>query len=344
VSVTVRQLAEWINGEVCGDAETEIAAAMPIDDARPGDVTFAESSRRVAQLHHCLADAAIVPLSTPPGTKTIIRVADPIMAFALVVQRLHSRPTLVPEGIHPRASVHPSAKIGKDAWIEPLAVVGIGSSIGDRCRLGSGVVIGRGCRLGDDVTIFPNVVIYDGTVIGNRVTIHANAVIGSDGYGYRTHGGCHIKVPQLGFVEIGDDVEIGAGTTIDRGTFGPTRIGTGTKIDNLVQIGHNCRIGRHNLLVSQVGLSGSVTTGDHVILAGQVGVADHVEIGERTIVGAKAGVVKDVPADQHYLGAPATAARDQKRILMSMEHLPEIRRDVARIKRQMGLTDEKSAG
>src|SRR5204862_5130966 len=152
-----------------------------------------------------------------------------------------------------------------------------------------GAVVGRDCRLGDDVTLYPNAVLYDGTVLGDRVIVHGNAVLGADGFGYRFHDGRHVKVPQLGHVEVGDDVEIGACTTIDRGTFQATRIGAGTKIDNLVQVGHNCQIGQHNILVSQVGIAGSTTTGNYVVMAGQVGVADHLHIGDGASLGAQSG-------------------------------------------------------
>jgi UDP-3-O-[3-hydroxymyristoyl] glucosamine N-acyltransferase len=191
------------------------------------------------------------------------------------------------------------------------------------------------------VTLFPNAVLYDGTVLGNRVIVHANAVLGADGFGYRLQDGRHVKAPQLGHVEVGDDVEVGACTTIDRGTFEPTRIGEGTKIDNLVQVAHNCRIGRHNLLVSQLGIAGSSSTGDYVVMAGQVGVRDHVHIGDGALIGARAGVARDVAAGERMLGAPATPEREQKRILMSLEKLPEIRKDVHRIKQHLGIKDEE---
>jgi UDP-3-O-[3-hydroxymyristoyl] glucosamine N-acyltransferase len=233
--------------------------------------------------------------------------------------------------------------IGEQPSIYPFASVGVGTVIGARSRIHNGAVIGRHCRLGDDVTIYPNVVLYDGTVLGNRVRVHANSVIGADGFGYRLQNGRHSKVPQLGYVEIGDDVEIGACTTIDRGTFRATRIGEGTKIDNLVQIGHNCNVGRHNLFVSQMGMAGSSSTGDFVVLAGQVGVVDHVHIGDRTVVGGKAAVTKDVPEGQRLLGAPATPEREQKRMLMSLEKLPEIRRDVRRILQHLGLDQGSNA-
>jgi UDP-3-O-[3-hydroxymyristoyl] glucosamine N-acyltransferase len=257
---------------------------------------------------------------------------------------LQGRAEPPPHGIDPKASVHPSARIGEGASIHPFAVVGEGTVLGARCRLYPGAVVGRACRLGDDVTLYPNVVVYDGTVIGDRVIVHGNAVLGADGFGYRFHDGQHVKVPQLGHVEIGDDVEIGACTTIDRGTFQATRVGAGTKIDNLVQVGHNCQVGRHNLIVSQVGIAGSSSTGEYVVLAGQAGIVGHLHIGDRAAVGGQAGVTKDVPPGQRVLGSPATPERDQKRIMMSLEKLPEIRRDVRAIKQRLGMADEADNG
>src|SRR5262249_4679759 len=188
-------------------------------------------------------------------------------AFIAIAEHLQGPRAAAPAGIDPRASVHPTATLGPDCRVLPFAVIGEGAVLGARCQVHSGAAVGAHCRLGDDVVLHPNAVLYERTIVGHRVTVHANAVLGADGFGYRLHQGRHAKVPQLGHVEVGDDVEIGACTTIDRGTFGATRIGAGTKIDNLVMIGHNCTIGRHNLLVSQVGIAGSCTTGDHVVLA-----------------------------------------------------------------------------
>jgi UDP-3-O-[3-hydroxymyristoyl] glucosamine N-acyltransferase len=182
-------------------------------------------------------------------------------------------------------------------------------------------------------------VLYDDCRLGNRVVVHANAVIGADGFGYRVQNGRHQKVPQLGSVEIEDDVEIGACSTIDRGTFGPTRIGMGTKIDNLVMIGHNCQIGKHNILCSQVGIAGSTCTGDYVVMAGQVGVADHLSIGDQVTIGAKSGVPGNLPSRSQVLGTPATPHKEQVRMMLTLEKLPEIRKDVQRIKRHLGLED-----
>jgi UDP-3-O-[3-hydroxymyristoyl] glucosamine N-acyltransferase len=342
MSVTVGHLAQLVGGEVVGDSDIPITAARPLGDARPGDITFVEDDKHASGLHDCRASAVVVSVSVPANGLVLIRVTDALNAFITIVRHLHGRAEPPVHGIDRLAHVHSSATIGPDASVYPFAVVGEGTVIGARCRIHSGVVVGRFCRLGDDVTLYPNAVLYDGTVLGHRVIIHANAVLGADGFGYRLQNGRHVKVPQLGCVEIGDDAEVGACTTIDRGTFGATRVGEGTKIDNLVQVGHNCRIGRHNLLVSQMGIAGSSSTGDYVVAAGQVGIVDHVHIGDRVRIGGQAGVTKDVPAGQQILGSPATLERDQKRILMSLEKLPEMRRDLRRIKQHLKMDDEPS--
>jgi UDP-3-O-[3-hydroxymyristoyl] glucosamine N-acyltransferase len=318
-----------------------------MDEAGPEDITFIESDRNARHLKTCRARTAVVPpalaarrqeLKGDDGTPlTLIEVADPLTAFVALVRHLHGEPVAPPPTIDPRAAIHPTAQVGPDASLAPFAVVGEGSILGARCRLYAGAVVGRNCRLGDDVVLHSHAVLYDGTVLGNRVIVHANAVLGADGFGYRFQGGRHVKIPQLGSVEVSDDVEIGAGTTIDRGTFQATRIGEGTKIDNLVQIGHNCQIGRHNLFVSQVGIAGSCSTGDYVVMAGQVGIADHVRIEDRATIGARSGVFRDVPAGERFLGAPARQEREEKRILLSLEHLPEMRRELARILKKLGL-------
>jgi UDP-3-O-[3-hydroxymyristoyl] glucosamine N-acyltransferase len=339
VTVTLRELAELVHGQVHGDGELLIHAARTLQEALPGDITFVEDDKHASQLHGCQASAAVVPTSVPPNGLAVIQVGDPLTAFVAIVRRLHGRAEPPVHGIDPRAAIHPSAQIGPDASILPFAVIDEGCVVGARCRIHGGVSIGRFCRLGDDVVLYPNVVLYDETVLGNRVIVHANAVLGADGFGYRPHNGRHVKVPQLGHVAIGDDCEIGACTTIDRGTFQATRVGEGTKIDNLVQVGHNCRIGRHNLFVSQMGIAGSSSTGDYVVVAGQAGIVDHIQLGDRVVIGAQAGVTKDVPAGQCMLGSPATPVREQKRILMSLEKLPEIRKDVQRIKQVLQIVD-----
>lgn len=347
VTITVRQLAELVGGQVCGEADIPITAACPLGEAGVTHITFIENEKHAYLLRKCRAGAVVVPESlTPAAGLTVIRVADPLAAFIAIVRHLHGRAEPPPHGIDPGAVVHPTVTLGLEVSLHPFATIGEGSVLGARCRISSGCAIGRHCRLGDDVILYPNVVIYDGTVLGDRVIVHANAVLGADGFGYRLQNGRHVKVPQLGHVEIGNDVEIGAGTTIDRGTFQATRVGEGTKIDNLVQIGHNCQIGRHNLLVSQVGIAGSSRTGDYVVIAGQAGIADHVHIGDRTTIGAGAGVPGDIAADQMVLGAPARPIRDQKRILVTLDKLPEMYRDLRRVKQKLGMSgaDKETRG
>jgi UDP-3-O-[3-hydroxymyristoyl] glucosamine N-acyltransferase len=261
------------------------------------------------------------------------------MAFVAIFQHLHGQATLPPAGIDPRAAVHDTARVGLDSSVQPFAVVGSHSTIGARCVLHSGAVIGNHCQIGDDVILYPNATLYDHTVVGDRVIIHANAVIGADGFGYRTRQGRHVKVPHLGNVIIEADVEIGAGATIDRGTFHATRIGAGTKIDNLVQIGHNCDIGKHNILAAQVGIAGSCTTGTHVMMGGQVGVKDHLKIGDGVLAGGKTGIRHDVPAGGRLMGYPAQDEHDYVRQIVNIKRIPDMRKDLLRILRHLGLDD-----
>lgn len=337
MGVTVRELADWVRGEVLGDPELAITNARTLTEAGPGDITFVESEKNLAAWQTSRASAAVVPASLPVSGRPVIRVADPLMAFADIVRHMRGRPAEPPGAVHPTAYVHPTATVAPGVSVGPFAVIGEGSQIGENSTIGAGAVVGRFCKFGRDVTVHPRVVVYDDCVFGDRVTVHGGSVIGADGFGYRTHEGQHIKVPQLGWVELEDDVEIGACSTVDRGTFGPTRIGAGTKIDNLVMIGHNCQIGKHNVLCGQVGIAGSCTTGDHVVMAGQVGLADHVTIGSRVMIGAKSGVASEIPSDSNVLGAPAVPLQQQKRLLISLAKLPEIRDDVKQIKKHLGL-------
>ena len=341
MSVTVGQLAEWVRGEVLGDADLPIAHARALTDAQPGDITYVEGDRHHLEAwHNCKASAAVVPMSVPVNGRPIIRVADPLMAFARIVQTLRGRTAPDSHSIDSTAIVHPTACLGPGVSIGPFVVVGEGAEIGANAMLHTGVVIGRGCRIGRDAVLYPRVVLYDDCVLGDRVTIHANAVIGADGFGFRVLDGKNVKVPQLGWVEIEDDVEIGASSTVDRGTFGPTRIGAGTKIDNLVMIAHNCRIGRHNLLAGQSGVAGSSTTGDHVVMAGQSGIIDHAQIGDRVMVGARSAVLNSITSDSRVLGYPARTEGQTKRSWIVFEHLPELRKDVKRILDHLGLEDK----
>ncbi len=339
MTVTVRTLAEWVRGEVLGDGDLPIANARTLSEAEPGDITFVEHEKHLNAWHSSRASAAIVPGNVPVNGRPIIRVSDPLMAFAQVVQQLRGRPVEAAPSISPTAHVHPSVRLSPGASVGPFVVIGEGTEIGPDCTLHAGAVVGRSCKLGANVTLYPHVVISDDCILGNRVIIHANSVIGADGFGYRTHQGRHVKVPQLGWVELEDDVEIGACSTIDRGTFGPTRVGTGTKIDNLVMIGHNCQIGKHNLLCSQVGIAGSCVTGDYVVMAGQVGVADHLRIGDRATILAKSGVSGHVAAGTQVMGSPARLHKEYARMVACLDKLPELRREITHISKHLGLEE-----
>jgi UDP-3-O-[3-hydroxymyristoyl] glucosamine N-acyltransferase len=350
VQVTVQQLAALVGGQVHGDGDLLIRAARPLHQAGPEDISFVENERNLRHLKTTRARAAVVTpalaarlpdfLASDAQPITSIHVPDSLFAFVTIFRHFHGKPEPQPHGIDPLASIHPTVQLGPDSSVFPYVVIGEGTTLGARCQLHSGAVVGRNCRLGDDVVLYPHAVLYDGTLVGDRVIIHAGAVLGADGFGYRLQDGRHVKVPQFGCVEIGADVEIGAGSAIDRGTFQATRIGAGTKIDNLVQVGHNVQIGQHNLLVAGVGIAGSCTTGDYVIVAGQAGLADHVQLGDRAVIGAQSGVARDVEPGERMLGSPARAEGEEKRIFLSLNHLPALYRDIRRIKKELGIKEE----
>ena len=341
MNVTVRQLAELVHGSIVGDPQIAIHGARTLQQAQAGDISFLEHPKYQTQLEKSKASAIIVEIDFPVPGKTLIQVADPLGAFIIIAKHLKGIQDPQRTGISPKADVHPDAAIGADPTIHAFASIGEGSSVGDRCRIHSGVVIGRNCRLGHDVVLYPNVVLYDDTILGDRVIIHANSVLGSDGFGYRLQQGRHVKVPQLGNVEIGADVEIGACTTIDRGTFQTTTIGAGTKIDNLVQIAHNVSVGQHNFLVSQTGIAGSSSTGQYVVLGGQVGVADHVHIGDGVLVGARSAVYRDIPAGQRLIGSPAEQEIPQKRVWATLPKIPAMHRAIRKIQQHLGIAEKE---
>jgi len=287
------------------------------------------------------ASAAIVGPHFKPtpaeNSLPVIEVEDPIMAFLAV--RSHLGGTEKPRwaGVHPMAWVAPSAKIGADVAIYPFVYVGDEAEVGPGTTLYPGAVIGERCRLGAGVIIHPNAVLYPDVILGDRVEVHAGTVLGGDGFGYRFIDGRHVKIPQTGRVEVGDDVEIGANCTVDRATFEATRIGEGSKIDNLVMIGHNNQIGRHNLLCGQVGIAGSCKTGDYVVMAGQVGVKDKTEIGDGVKIGAQAGVHRNIASGEQVLGSPAIPVREQRRLFQMIARLPEMHKQLRELSSQVTL-------
>jgi len=360
VVATVEQLAALVRGRLVGDGSVSIRSARPVAEAGPGDITFIESERYAKLLRSSPASAAIVGPHfnhSRPAIKedlAVIEVDDPISAFLAVRNHLAGEEKPRWTGIHPQAFVAATARIGANVAVYPFVYVGEKAEIGEGTTLFPGVVIGEGCRIGQGCTIHPNAVLYPEVVLNDRVEIHAGTVLGGDGFGYRKVSGRHVKIPHTGGLEVGSDVEIGANCAIDRATFEATRIGEGTKIDNLVMIGHNNQIGRHNLLCGQVGIAGSCTTGDNVVMAGQAGIKDKTQIGDGVIVGAQAGVHRNIPSGQQVLGSPAIPVREQRRIFQMIARLPEMHRQFRQLAAQIDVitaalsmqaeTDRASAG
>src|SRR6266446_3025486 len=303
-TVPLGEIVDFVGGHYVGNRNRQISTVAPLAEAGEEHLSFLSNRKYLPQLAQAKAGAILVPKDLEGEDERWIRVDDPYFAMARIMTRWFSaRP--MPKGLSPKASIAPSARLGTNVAVGPFTTIGEKVIIGDNVTIFQNVSIEAGSVLGDDSIIYPGVVIYDGTRIGCRCVIHAGVIIGSDGYGFAMHDGKHHKIPQIGIVRIEDDVEIGAGTTIDRAALGETVIGEGTKIDNLVQIGHNVKIGKHCLLVSQVGIAGSTELGDHVFVAGQSGFSGHLKIGNRVQVAAKSAVLEDVPDDTKVMGSPA---------------------------------------
>jgi UDP-3-O-[3-hydroxymyristoyl] glucosamine N-acyltransferase len=342
MTFTAAEIAKCVEGKVVGDDSIPLTGFAPAERARCGDLTFAENADYFARAEESAASAIIVDGQFTSARKVLICVANARIAFAKVLALFFPEPVF-PAGIHPTALIAASAQIDSSAHIGPHCVIGEKVRIGARSVLQGGNHAGANCRIGEDANLFPNVVLYSRTEIGNRVRIHAGSVIGSDGFGYVLDGGIHRKVPQIGSVIIHDDVEIGANVTIDRGALGPTVIGKGTKIDNLVQIAHNVVIGENCVVVGQAGISGSTKLGDYVTLAGQVGLAGHLKIGNRVIVAAQSGVMHDIPDGEKWFGYPAQPDRQTKRQIIALHQLPDLLHRVARLEKKIGIKPKSSA-
>ena len=334
MAVSLSQLAELVGGQLRGSS-VEISGAATIAVAQPGDITLADSVGRAGKLAESKAIAAVVPHDLDCQVVPTIAVEDVHLAFAKIVEHFRPMRPVRSPGASPEAHIAPTAKIEKGVDVFPQAYVGEDVEIGTGSVIHPGAKIMPGCVIGRNVTIFPNVVLYESTRVGNDTIIHAGSVIGAYGFGYHQVEEAHEISAQLGNVEIGSNVDIGACVTIDRGTYGPTVIGDGTKIDNLVQIAHNCRLGKHNLICSQVGIAGSTTTGDHVVMAGQVGVRDNVHIGSKAVLCSKAGVPNDVPEGEMVLGSPAAPLRQQKLQMAAIAKLPDMRREFRTLQKKV---------
>ena len=328
MAITLEALAKHVGGTPSGDPARQVTGAATLDLAGPTEITLIDAADKIHLLAKSKAGAAIVPVGSGRLDRPTIEVADVHAAFAATITSFRPPRRLTRCGVSPQAAVDPTARLAADVDVHPLASVGADVEIGAGVTIHSGVRIMEGCRIGAGTEIFPNAVLYPDTVVGQRCIVHAGAVLGAHGFGYKVNGDAYALSAQLGWVEVDDEVEIGANTTIDRGTYGPTVIGRGTKIDNLVMIAHNCQIGRTNMICSQVGVAGSTSTGNWVVMAGQCGVRDHVHIGDGAVLGARSGVSNDVPPGITVLGEPAIELRARKLQLATMSKLPDMRKEL----------------
>jgi len=329
------ELAVLVQGELVGDPELLIGGVADFDNAIAGEITFVADLKRGARLEECKASAIIVPLAVTEISSPAIRVKNPYLAAARIHALFADEP-FVATGIDARAVIGHDCHIPAEVSVGPLAYLGNRVRLGQRVTLHPGVVVYDDAVIGDDVVLYANVTIGHGCQIGSRVIIHSGAVIGSDGFGYATEAnGHHVKRPQVGVVQIDDDVEIGANACIDRATFGKTWIKRGTKIDNLVQLGHNVVIGEDALLVAQVGIAGSATTGNSVVLGGQVGVAGHIHLGDRVMIAAMSGVHSNLDPGTIVAGIPAIPHKTWLRASAAYAKLPEMVRELRELRRKV---------
>jgi UDP-3-O-[3-hydroxymyristoyl] glucosamine N-acyltransferase len=338
VTFTLQDLAAISGGELRGgDPSQKINGAASLSEAVPGEVTFYGDPRYLARLRKTRASAIFVPLDFSEQTAAAqIRVANPSKAFEQVVLKLAPKPVQFARGIHPTAVVNPSAKIGRGISIQPHAVIEAKVAIGDNTVIGAGSYVGHETVIGPSCLIYPNVIIRERTRIGARVIVHGGAVIGADGFGFEFVEGKHKKIPQIGIVQIDDDVEIGANTTIDRARFGRTWIQEGAKIDNLVQIAHNVIVGKNSIIAAQTGISGSTRIGENVKMAGQVGVIGHLTIEDDTVIAAQSGISKDLPGGA-WFGSPAVPLAEAKRQIAWIHRLGKLFDRIKAIEKKLGL-------
>lgn len=335
VNMRVRELAEWLGATFEGDGERELTGVQSLESAGGQELSFVSSMKALGQAEASAAGCLIVPVEFPPG-RTVIRANAPRTAFARAVSRLIPPPPHQP-GIDPTAVVSPQAEIGESVEIGPHASIGEGSRVESNCRIGPGCAIGRRVVIGHHSVLHAHVTLYDDVDIGSHVILHAGSVIGADGFGFVLDGERYQKFPQIGRVEIGDFVEIGANSCVDRAALGATRIGEGTKLDNMVHVGHNCRIGRHVVVAAQTGFSGGVVVDDHAVIGGQVGIGDKARIESHAVLGSGCGILtsKIVRAGQVMWGTPARPLKQHLEQLANLARLPEMRQELADLKRRL---------
>jgi UDP-3-O-[3-hydroxymyristoyl] glucosamine N-acyltransferase len=337
VTFALQDLAAMSGGELVGDPSLQITGAASLAEATPGEISFFANRKYIAQLRRTRASAVFVPPDfSEPITAAQIRVSNPAKAFEQVVLKFAPRPITFAPGVHPSAVVDPSAHLGERVSIQPHAIIEAGAKIGDDTVIGAGSYIGHETVVGSACLIYPRVTIRERSRIGSRVIIHSGAVIGADGFGFEMVDGRHQKIQQLGIVQIDDDVEIGANTTIDRARFGRTWIQQGVKIDNLVQIAHNVVVGKNSVIVAQTGISGSTRVGERVTMAGQVGIVGHVEIADGSVIAAQSGVSKSVPGGV-WFGYPAGPIEEVKQQIAWVRGLGKLFARVKEIEKKLGL-------
>lgn len=340
---SLQEIATLVGGVVVGDATTRVTTLTAIDDIKPDSLVYADKDNLSRALASDAA-ALLVSDTTTVTDKPCIQVSRPQQAFYQLLA-FFNPPVVEAASIHPTAFIAPDVLLGDNIYIGPYVVIEAGSQIADNCVIKSHVSIGRQVSIGKGTTLYPHVTIYAHSQLGQRVSIHASSVIGSDGFGYQFEDGHHKKVPHVGYVVIEDDVEIGANTVVDRATLGATRIGCGTKIDNLVQVAHSVKLGQHNILCAFTGIAGSSTSGDHVVFAANVGVSDHVKIDSGVILGARTGVPphKHLRAGNVYLGTPARPKDKAIELELGLTRIPFIRKNLKALAEKVEILSKKIA-
>jgi UDP-3-O-[3-hydroxymyristoyl] glucosamine N-acyltransferase len=328
-------------GAVLQGPDSEVHGMAPVEEAGPGQVTFLTNPKYAAKARETKATAVIAKEPIPGAGSAFLLSPNPYYSFACALELFHP-PARPAPGISPMASVHPGATLGKDVSIGPFVVVEDGAVVGDRVSLSAGAYVGKGAIVGEETLLYPHVTLYDGVRVGSRVILHAGCVVGSDGFGFAPSAEGYRKIPQVGIVEIEDDVEIGANTTIDRAAMGVTRICRGTKLDNLIQVGHNVIIGEDTVIAAQAGISGSCRVGNRVMIGGQAGLAGHLEIGDGVMLGAKTGVAGSLHKSEStvWSGIPAMPHKTWLRMVTMLPSLPELFRRVKRLEQGTHLKEE----
>jgi UDP-3-O-[3-hydroxymyristoyl] glucosamine N-acyltransferase len=336
-------LARWVGGRVQGDPGRPIARVATLERAGPDDLAFLTNVKYRAQAERTRAGAILAAPGIEVPGHDLLLVDEPYLALAEILDRMHP-PTRPAAGISPDARVATTASVGLEASVDAFAVIGDGATVGDRAVVGAGAYVGAGCTVGPETTLHPRVVLYPGTEVGARCIVHSGAVLGADGFGFATSGGAHRKVPQLGRVVVEDDVEIGANTTVDRGMLGETRIGRGSKLDDLVMIAHGVVVGPGALLAAQTGIAGSTRAGRNLTMAGQSGVIGHLTLGDGVIVAAKTAVFQDLEAGAFVAGIPAVDHRSWKRSQSLVRRLADMRAELHDLARRIADLEGKTEG